>query len=318
MPLFVGDYLRDTARLKAQEHGAYLLLLMDMWNHEGLLTDKPSVMAAIARVDRKAWPRVWEKLEPLFYRSEGGWRQKRLQIEVENAATKSAKRAAAGVLGGHRKALKTKGSDKANASGNSGNSQANARKNPSKRGSMPEPEPYKASYASSGERASASIYDQVFEALGPSVADPETCAHTAAVDQWLALGADPQLIVDTVRLVTAFERDRPIRKLHAITPEIRKSMEAATPAQTTEAPPQTEFWELPDGEAGKAMLAVIDRKGQAWAQAWLEKAEWNGTEVYVRDEYARGRVDLEVGRLLAGFGYDRIVVRSPQNSAGGA
>jgi uncharacterized protein YdaU (DUF1376 family) len=313
MPLYVGDYLRDTARLSATQHGAYLLLLMDMWNHDGLLPDQPSIMAAIARVDPKSWPKVWRKIEPLFYKVDGGWRQKRLQNEVEKAASKSAKRAAAGALGGERKALKTRGTRKAIATHAAGNSQANATEVSGKRGSMPEPEPELASRASkprAGEASSGSVYLNVREALGPSVLDPDNCGLEAAVNSWLNLGADEALIVTTVRTVTAFERERPIRKLHAITPEIRKSMDAQNSGADFQelSPAQSQPIAFPEGSAGDALRAIVAAKGAKWAQAWMANVSWNGTDVYARSEHERLRIDQEVGHILSDHGYERVVV----------
>ena len=31
MPVYIGDYLRDTQDLSAEEHGVYFLLLMHYW-----------------------------------------------------------------------------------------------------------------------------------------------------------------------------------------------------------------------------------------------------------------------------------------------
>ena len=58
MPLYVGDYLADTAHLEAAEHGAYMLLLMHYWRAGEPITADDTQLARIARCTPKQWQRV--------------------------------------------------------------------------------------------------------------------------------------------------------------------------------------------------------------------------------------------------------------------
>ena len=71
MPLYVADYLADTAHLGAVEHGAYLLLIMNYWQRGKPLPADDVRLARIARVDASQWPSVRAQIE----------RQKRLRSE---------------------------------------------------------------------------------------------------------------------------------------------------------------------------------------------------------------------------------------------
>ena len=92
MPLFVADYLADTKRLTLEEHGAYLLLILDYWRN-GPPPDDDAVLARICGVQRKAWLRLRPSIERLFGVRAGTWKHKRIDAEREAAQTRSGKAA---------------------------------------------------------------------------------------------------------------------------------------------------------------------------------------------------------------------------------
>jgi len=65
MPLYVGDYLRDTRDLNTLQHGAYLLLIMHYWQHDALPTDDAR-LAAIAGLPVAQWRRIREPVQAKF------------------------------------------------------------------------------------------------------------------------------------------------------------------------------------------------------------------------------------------------------------
>ncbi|WP_116082070.1 DUF1376 domain-containing protein [Tropicimonas sp. IMCC34011] len=117
MQLYVGDYLADTLDLTTEEHGAYLLLLMTMWRHNGKLPNDHRKLARIARVHPPKWKRVWAGIEHFFVVSGDVVTNRRLAKEMEKARLKSASRAEAGAKGGRAKALKNNEQAEANATG---------------------------------------------------------------------------------------------------------------------------------------------------------------------------------------------------------
>jgi uncharacterized protein YdaU (DUF1376 family) len=132
MPLYVGDYLKDTRDLTAEQHGAYLLLLMDMWNRSGELPNSAKVLARITGISPKRWPSVWAAIGSLFIDEGDFLRHKRVDLELQKADQISQKRKLAGSAGGRAKALKTQEPDV-----------AIAKQMPSKRPSRSEPQPEK-------------------------------------------------------------------------------------------------------------------------------------------------------------------------------
>lgn len=115
MQLYIGDYLRDTRHLTAEQHGAYLLLLMAMWNADGRLPDDARKLARLASCSPSRWAKICEDVME-FFEVEGGFvTNRRLGLELEKASEKSIKRAVSGAKGGNAKALKKHRAGVANA-----------------------------------------------------------------------------------------------------------------------------------------------------------------------------------------------------------
>ncbi len=90
MPLYIGDYLAGTSRLSTEQHGAYLLMMMDYWMN-GPLPDNDHSLANIARLSPDAWSMHKHVLAQFFTITSGEWRQKRIEQELANAYAKKAK-----------------------------------------------------------------------------------------------------------------------------------------------------------------------------------------------------------------------------------
>lgn len=91
MPLYVADYLNDTAHLTAAESGAYLHLIMFYWVNGRLPSDENAI-ARIARLDSRAWKRSRGVLES-FFRG-GHWTHPRIDAEIAKAIEISKSRSA--------------------------------------------------------------------------------------------------------------------------------------------------------------------------------------------------------------------------------
>ncbi len=91
MPLYIADYLADTAHLGALESGAYLHLIMHYWQTGGL-PDDPRELARIAKVSAHSWKKLSPALQKFFH---DGWKHKRVDAELLKASDISEKRSAA-------------------------------------------------------------------------------------------------------------------------------------------------------------------------------------------------------------------------------
>lgn len=96
MPLFVADYLADTAHLSAAEHGAYLLLIMNYWQRQKPLPSDDKKLARIARMTDAEWQDARDTILEFFTVVDGELRHKRIEAELARVSDKISKAKAAG------------------------------------------------------------------------------------------------------------------------------------------------------------------------------------------------------------------------------
>jgi uncharacterized protein YdaU (DUF1376 family) len=90
MPLYVNDYHADTAHLSVEEHGAYLLLIMNYWHHGGLPNDEEK-LRRIAKMTARQWAKSAETLKSFFQEQ---WKHKRIEEELAHVLEVSRARSA--------------------------------------------------------------------------------------------------------------------------------------------------------------------------------------------------------------------------------
>ena len=92
MPMYWGDYLKDTGHLSTLEHGAYLLLIGHYWSSGAPLPDDDGQLRRIAKVESAAkWKKLRVVIAPLFKVGGGVWRHGRVDKELATASDKSSK-----------------------------------------------------------------------------------------------------------------------------------------------------------------------------------------------------------------------------------
>jgi len=93
MPLYVADYLASTSRLTTQQHGAYLLLIMDYWKN-GPPPDDDAILCQITRLNQEDWEKNKQVLLGFFDVQDGKWTHARIEKEIAEAQTKREKQTA--------------------------------------------------------------------------------------------------------------------------------------------------------------------------------------------------------------------------------
>lgn len=96
MPLYVSDYLAGTSHLSAEEHGAYLLLLMHAWVNGGELPDDEERLRRVARLEPKSWRASREVILAYFQQEGGCLRHHRVDTELKRAMSLVEQRIEAG------------------------------------------------------------------------------------------------------------------------------------------------------------------------------------------------------------------------------
>lgn len=117
MPIYIGDYLADTSRLSTEQHGAYLLLLMDYWRN-GPPMDDDEELASITKLSAQQWKKHAAKIRGFFSSVDGRLIQKRCDEERQKAGLVSSKRSVAGKQGAAKRWGKQDGDQIANAMAN--------------------------------------------------------------------------------------------------------------------------------------------------------------------------------------------------------
>jgi uncharacterized protein YdaU (DUF1376 family) len=87
MPMFWADFIADTQHLDAAESGAYLLLIGHYWSTGRPPPDDDRQLARIARMSPADWRRARPIIRAFF---QDGWKHKRVEFELTEAARISA------------------------------------------------------------------------------------------------------------------------------------------------------------------------------------------------------------------------------------
>jgi uncharacterized protein YdaU (DUF1376 family) len=68
MQLYVSDFIGDTLQLSTEQIGAYMLLLMAMWNAGGKLPSDDAKLARVVRMSVKKWRSISVDMMGFFER----------------------------------------------------------------------------------------------------------------------------------------------------------------------------------------------------------------------------------------------------------
>jgi uncharacterized protein YdaU (DUF1376 family) len=102
-PLYTSDYLRDTRHLSTKAHGAYLLLLLYLWDCDGEMKESPALIQRVTGMTEGEYRTIWRKdLAPFFIVTNGVITHKRVTKEISLRAEKLQQRCKAAAKGGRK------------------------------------------------------------------------------------------------------------------------------------------------------------------------------------------------------------------------
>jgi uncharacterized protein YdaU (DUF1376 family) len=74
MPVFPGDWLKQTMHLDLMQYGALMLLAIAYWSRQGPLPDDNQQLATICRIDVATFEKIKPTLAAFFKTNNGYWR----------------------------------------------------------------------------------------------------------------------------------------------------------------------------------------------------------------------------------------------------
>lgn len=107
MPLYIADYMADTAHLTTVEHGAYLLLIMTYWQRGEALPDDDKKLSRIVGLQGRNWQRARAEIEPFFEVGNGKWTHHRIERQLDVMRSQSRNNSLNGKKGGAATAAKS-------------------------------------------------------------------------------------------------------------------------------------------------------------------------------------------------------------------
>jgi len=98
-PFKIGLYLKNTLHLTTRQHGGYLLLILAAVENDGMLPSNDVALAAISKLDAKAWREDGDVLKAFLVREGDWWLHEYARFVAREAAELIAKKSKAGKEG---------------------------------------------------------------------------------------------------------------------------------------------------------------------------------------------------------------------------